>query len=416
MEQEGKPFNDESYSTERLLLIQKYKTDLLGRLGESDISLNADELDQHFTVDPILISKLAENLGPENTVVDIGAGIGNITNVVAESGAHIYAVEIDERFRAILEEDLGSSDNVELISGNILNFEIPREVDTIVGNPPFSVLEPIFKKIYDSNVERINIIVGQNTLRALDASLSDDDFSIMSLYAQSSFRVLNKEKLESKSFYPEPTGQFFRVELVKKQYSQEKEDFLSVQQDRLLEQFARQMIENPNLSLELVLRDVVENNRAFNKKVKKYKDYSQLISVKNFDIRDDLLKKSIGTLNNHEVRTVLQSIMGKINRKFKTSVEEVSKVDEETNKNREMLVKVRGAIEEMAAWSGGEYFELVDRFLAALNESNELDLSVVAQDALDIAQQELSDEENSGSSKEIIDWIKTFEDYINEAK
>lgn len=403
------------YDSKRKAAIQEYKINLLQKLSELDIRPAPDSLDQHFTVDPILISALTAELGPENTVVEIGSGPGNITEAIAKSGAQVYAIEIDERFKPLLEEEFGERENVELVFGNGLEFQIPEDADEIIANPPFSIIEPLFKKLAESNIEHIRIIAGQNTLRSMQSKISSDDFSALSLYSQSSFRVTSVEELENISFYPQPKGKFYRLELIRKGFSQDEGDYESVQSDRILEQFATFLIENPNYPLSNVLRFVLENNRAFNKRAKKYKDYDEIITVESLGIQEELLNKSVGSLNNHEIRRVLQLLVGKINKRFKTEVEQESLGGEKEDEERLLILNIRRSLEEMSQWSGGEYAFLGDQLSQALENKNEEAYLSVIREALEVARREAADPENTASQNEINRWIATFEGHKNES-
>jgi len=397
------------YDSERKAAIQEYRVDLLQKLSELDIRPAPDSLDQHFTVDPILISELTKELGPENTIVEIGSGPGNITEAIAKSGAEVYAIEIDERFRPLLEERFGEQENVELIFGDGLDFQIPEDADEIVANPPFSIIEPLFKKLAESNIEHIRIIVGQNTLRSMQAKISSDDFSVLSLYSQASFRVTAVEELENISFYPQPNGMFYRVELARKGFSQEGGDYETVQSDRILEQFAIFLIENPNYALSNVLRFVLENNRAFNKRAKKYRDYDQMVTVESLGIQEELLNKSVGSLNNHEIRKVLQLLVGKINKRFKLEVAQESSGGEIEDEEKISAIEVKRTIEEMSQWSGGEYAYLGERLSRAIKDNDDEAYGTVIKEALEITKREAADPENVLSLNEISSWVAILE-------
>ena len=72
---------------------------------------------QNFVVDPNIVRKIARlsGVGPGDHVVEIGAGLGSLTLALAETGAHVLAVEIDNGVVEVLREVVADCDNVEVL-------------------------------------------------------------------------------------------------------------------------------------------------------------------------------------------------------------------------------------------------------------------------------------------------------------
>jgi 16S rRNA (adenine1518-N6/adenine1519-N6)-dimethyltransferase len=106
------------------------------------------EYGQHFLRDPNIlevIGRLAE-LGPDDVVLEIGPGQGVLTRYLAERVRRVHAVEID---RALEEELSGLADNVEVVFGDALQVELPREATKLVANLPYNVATPLVVESLD---------------------------------------------------------------------------------------------------------------------------------------------------------------------------------------------------------------------------------------------------------------------------
>ena len=95
------------------------------------------KLGQNFLVDANIVRGIVEAAGaqPGDKILEIGPGIGTLTQGLAESGAEIIAVELDKKLPAVLAETLAAYDNVTIVPGDILKVNIPE----IMGEGPFKV-------------------------------------------------------------------------------------------------------------------------------------------------------------------------------------------------------------------------------------------------------------------------------------
>ena len=93
------------------------------------------KLGQHFLMDRGATMRIASyaDLGPEDNVLEIGPGTGNLTEALASRAGHVYAVEIDPDLAAQLS---GRFSNVQVIKGDALKVELPH-YNKIVSNLPY---------------------------------------------------------------------------------------------------------------------------------------------------------------------------------------------------------------------------------------------------------------------------------------
>lgn len=95
------------------------------------------KLGQNFLIDASIVQGIvdAADIQPGERVLEIGPGIGTLTQGLAEAGAQVTAVELDKKLPAVLAETLKAYDNVTIVPGDILKVNIPE----IMGDGPFKV-------------------------------------------------------------------------------------------------------------------------------------------------------------------------------------------------------------------------------------------------------------------------------------
>ena len=111
-------------------------------------------LGQHFLIDEDILEKIVEasNLTKDDTVLEIGPGLGVLTKELAKRVKKVIAVEIDAEIVKILKESLGNAKNVDVIQGDILktpisyNNEIELKSYKIVANIPYQITAPLLEK------------------------------------------------------------------------------------------------------------------------------------------------------------------------------------------------------------------------------------------------------------------------------
>jgi 16S rRNA (adenine1518-N6/adenine1519-N6)-dimethyltransferase len=138
-------------------------------LKKYDIKLKKS-LGQNFLVDPNILHNIvaAANLDANKGALEIGPGIGALTQHLAEAAGRVVAVEIDQRLFPVLEETLQPYANVQLIHGDILKIDLEQlfqahfqEVSqvSVVANLPYYVTTPIVMKLLEARLPLEHIVV-----------------------------------------------------------------------------------------------------------------------------------------------------------------------------------------------------------------------------------------------------------------
>jgi 16S rRNA (adenine1518-N6/adenine1519-N6)-dimethyltransferase len=115
-------------------------------------------LGQNFLVDENVVANIvaAAAIEPGDAVLEIGPGIGTLTQGLAEAGAAVTAVELDARLISVLGQTLAGYDNVRLVHGDILKVDISREMTKVpykvVANLPYYITTPILMRLLEQRL------------------------------------------------------------------------------------------------------------------------------------------------------------------------------------------------------------------------------------------------------------------------
>ncbi len=184
------------------------------------------QLDQHFLKSDEVIQKMIESITSEDTVLEIGPGKGAITKELAKKAKKVVAVELDETLKNSL-KDL--PENVEIIYGNTLGLVDKLKFNKIVANIPFSISEPLFKKLVKLNFESAVLLIGRNFY---DLLFSEE--SKLSVISKVFFDVEKISDVPRDAFEPEPKAESLLVCITKRKTElNQKEQIIKklVQQD-----------------------------------------------------------------------------------------------------------------------------------------------------------------------------------------
>lgn len=105
--------------------------------------------DQHFLVDERLLDRIADagDIKPEETILEIGAGIGNLTERLLKNAKKVIAIEKDPELVDVLKDRLGDNEKLEIIHGDVLKVDIP-DFDKVIANLPYSISSEITFKLF----------------------------------------------------------------------------------------------------------------------------------------------------------------------------------------------------------------------------------------------------------------------------
>lgn len=122
-------------------------------------------LGQNFLIDAGIVEGIvrAANITAEDRILEIGPGIGTLTQMLAQTGANITAVELDKRLPDILAHTLEAYPNVNIVQGDILKVDIATIMDhqpfKVVANLPYYITTPIIMELFERQLPITDIVV-----------------------------------------------------------------------------------------------------------------------------------------------------------------------------------------------------------------------------------------------------------------
>lgn len=135
-------------------------------------------------------------------VFDLGAGAGALTVPLARTGAHVVAVERDERVARRLAARVAEFDNVTVVTGDALAVPLPRRPYLVVANIPFGITAALLRRLLDSPLTAADLVVERGAGRRLTAARPG---RVEVLRWQAAFDLTLGPVLKPHSFRPPPT-------------------------------------------------------------------------------------------------------------------------------------------------------------------------------------------------------------------
>ncbi|MEY8424169.1 16S rRNA (adenine(1518)-N(6)/adenine(1519)-N(6))-dimethyltransferase RsmA [Lachnospiraceae bacterium 38-14] len=164
-----------------IAVLQKYNFNFQKKFG------------QNFLIDTHVLDKIIEkaNITKEDFVLEIGPGIGTMTQYLCEEAGEVAAVEIDSNLIPILKDTLSEYSNIEIVHGDILKADIgalAREKNQgkpikVVANLPYYITTPIIMGLFESHVpiDSITVMVQKEVAERMQASPGTKDYGALTL-------------------------------------------------------------------------------------------------------------------------------------------------------------------------------------------------------------------------------------------
>ena len=186
-------------------LVARYGFDFRKRFG------------QNFLVDENVILRTLEaaDITKDDVVIEIGPGIGTLTQYLAEAAFRVIAVEIDRDLVRILQDTLSDYDNVEIINKDVLKVDLNEVSEEyrqqgrplkIAANLPYYITTPILMHLFGRKVpaESVTVMVQQEVAERMTAGSGTKEYGALSLAVQYYSRPEIVMTVPPSSFYPPP--------------------------------------------------------------------------------------------------------------------------------------------------------------------------------------------------------------------
>ena len=209
------------------------QTEIRALLAEAGLRPDR-RLGQHFLVDGNLLHLLVEeaDLGPRDTVLEVGAGVGNLTELLVERAGAVVAVELDANLAAIARQRLADAANLDLLRADALKDKhalSPAMLERLathqaalggpvklVANLPYSAATPLVAELLLTGPvpERMVFTVQEEVAARLAAAPATRDYGALSVIAQALGEVEVLRRLGPSVFWPRPRVWSAMVRLV----------------------------------------------------------------------------------------------------------------------------------------------------------------------------------------------------------
>ena len=185
-------------------IIQKYQFAFQKKFG------------QNFLIDTHVLDKIisAAGITGNDCVLEIGPGIGAMTQYLAEHAGKVVAVEIDTNLLPILDETLKGYSNVTVINSDILKLDMNQLVDEyndgrpikVVANLPYYITTPIIMGLFESNVpiDNITVMVQKEVADRMQVGPGSKDYGALSLAVQYYAKPYIVANVPPNCFIPRP--------------------------------------------------------------------------------------------------------------------------------------------------------------------------------------------------------------------
>lgn len=194
-------------------------------------------LGQNFLIDGNIVRKIADaaEVNEDDNILEIGPGVGTMTEELALRAKKVLAIEIDEKLRELHKETL-NIDNVKVIYGDFLDLDLKKLTEEEFGNEPFKVVAnlpyyvttPIIEKLILAKVNLISItvMVQKEVAKRLAAEPGNKDYGSLSVFINYYTDCKYKFQVPSSVFMPKPNVDSAVVNLKMKEREELDTDFL----------------------------------------------------------------------------------------------------------------------------------------------------------------------------------------------
>ena len=170
---------------------------------------------QNFLIDSHVLEGIVEAAGvtDDDLVLEIGPGIGSLTQYLAEAAGKVVAVEIDKTLMPVLADTLSEYDNVTVINEDILKVDLDEIVSEnggrpikVVANLPYYITTPIIMKLFESRarIESITVMVQKEVADRMAAGPGGKDYGSLSLAVGYYAKAVTVMDVPPSSFIPQP--------------------------------------------------------------------------------------------------------------------------------------------------------------------------------------------------------------------
>ena len=175
-------------------------------------------LGQNFLFDEQSLQTIASDVTKEDTVIEIGPGLGTLTAILAEKANKVIAVELDAKMVKILEERFKLYNNVQIIQDDILHVNIDKIAPKakVVANLPYYITTSIITKLLNTNIKDITILIQKEVAERICAEPGTKKAGAITYYVKYYADSKIIANVPKEYFIPSPEVESSIVKITKK--------------------------------------------------------------------------------------------------------------------------------------------------------------------------------------------------------
>jgi 16S rRNA (adenine1518-N6/adenine1519-N6)-dimethyltransferase len=178
-------------------------------------------LGQNFLIDQVYLQRVVEagNITKEDIILEVGAGLGNLTRLLGTEAKEVFAVELDSDLIPILKEVTKSMQNVNVVHGDILKIDLNELISVedylVVANIPYYITSNLIRHLLSADVRPGRVIITVQKEVALRICAQPGKLSLLGLSVQVFGNPVIISRIPAGAFYPPPKvdSAILRIEL-----------------------------------------------------------------------------------------------------------------------------------------------------------------------------------------------------------
>ena len=190
---------------------------------------------QNFLVDPVIVDKCAAMSHCEGAVIEIGPGIGSLTEGLAKYSKKVVSYEVDESLIPVLQDTLKDYPNVEIILQDFLKCDLRAKVDAlekdygtvaVCANLPYYITTPVLFRLFEEtpDISYITVMVQKEVADRFLASVNSAEYSSLSVEAQYLYNIKKLFNVPARSFNPSPRVDSVIIQFERKDVQESNEE------------------------------------------------------------------------------------------------------------------------------------------------------------------------------------------------
>lgn len=183
-------------------------------------------LGQNFLVDPMLVRRYVQEAQCEGAVIEVGPGLGALTEVLALSARHVTCYEVDPDMVRVLSSTLAAYANVEIILQDFLTADLSAKVEelrekygkvSVCANLPYYITTPVLFKLFEQPlIACMTVMVQKEVADRFAASPGEAEYGALTVEGQYLYNIRKLFTVPGRSFNPSPAVDSVIVQFVRK--------------------------------------------------------------------------------------------------------------------------------------------------------------------------------------------------------